>query len=112
MALAGASPGSGSDSPTGSGWARGSLQYTNNLGKCETYQNGIHQNRDKPGNKRDWFISKGSPRKPRVSYHECKTRENSNFLKKGKTVISVKNMKFSRSPMMKWTLPLESSREI
>ena len=25
---------------------------------------------------------------------ECKTRENSNFLKKGKIVISVKNMEF------------------
>ena len=93
MALAGVSPSFGSDPPTGSGWARGSLQYTD-LGKCETYQNGIHQNRDKPGNKRDWFRSKGSLRKPRVSYHECKTQENSNFLKNGKTVISVKNPKF------------------
>ena len=43
---------------------------------------------------------------------ECKTRENSNFLKKGKTVISVKIRKFSRSWMMKRTSPLESSREI
>ena len=43
---------------------------------------------------------------------ECKTRENSNFLKKGKIVISVKIKKFSRSWMMKRTSPLESSREI
>ena len=42
----------------------------------------------------------------------CKTRENSNFLKKGKMVILVKIRKFSRSRMMKRTSPLESSREI
>ena len=41
-----------------------------------------------------------------------KTRENSNFLKKGKMVISVKIRNFSRSRMMKRTSPLESSREI
>ena len=43
---------------------------------------------------------------------ECKTREDSNFLKKGKTVILVKIQNFSRSRMMKWTSPLESSCEI
>ena len=43
---------------------------------------------------------------------ECKTRENSNFLEKGKMVISVKIQKFSRSRMTKRTSPLESSREI
>ena len=43
---------------------------------------------------------------------ECKTRENSNFLKKGKIVISVKIQNFSRSRIMKWTSPLESTREI
>ena len=43
---------------------------------------------------------------------ECKTRENSNFLKNGKIVISVKIQKFYRSRMTKWTSPLESSREI
>ena len=43
---------------------------------------------------------------------ECKTRENFNFLKKGKMVISVKIQNFSRSRMMKRTSPLESSREI
>ena len=43
---------------------------------------------------------------------ECKTRENSNFLKKGKMVISIKTRNFSRSQMMKRTSPLESSREI
>ena len=43
---------------------------------------------------------------------ECKTLENSNFLKKSKTVISVKIQNFSRSRMMKWTSLLESSREI
>ena len=31
----------------------------------------------------------------------CKTRENSNFLKKGKIVISVKIQNFSRSRMTK-----------
>ena len=44
--------------------------------------------------------------------HLCKTRENLNFLKKGKTVISVKIQNFSRSRMTKWTSLLESSREI
>ena len=42
----------------------------------------------------------------------CKTRENSNFLKKGKMVILVKIQNFSRSQMMKWTSPLEFSYEI
>ena len=41
-----------------------------------------------------------------------KTRENSNFLKKGKMVISVKIQNFSRYRMMKRTLPLESSGKI
>ena len=41
-----------------------------------------------------------------------KPRENPNFLKKGKIVISVKIRNFSRSWMMKRTTPLESSREI
>ena len=40
---------------------------------------------------------------------ECKTRENPNFLKKGKMVISVRIRKFSRSRMMKRTSPLELS---
>ena len=43
---------------------------------------------------------------------ECKTRENSNFLKNGKLVILVKIQNFYRSRMTKWTSPLESSREI
>ena len=43
---------------------------------------------------------------------ECKTRENFDFLKKGKMVISIKIRNFSRSQMMKRTSPLESSREI
>ena len=43
---------------------------------------------------------------------ECKTRENSNFLKKSKTVISVKIQNFSRSRMTKRTSSLESFREI
>ena len=34
------------------------------------------------------------------------------FLKKGKTVISVENQKFSRSRMKKRTAPLNSSRKI
>ena len=42
----------------------------------------------------------------------CKTRENSNFLKNGKMVISVKTQNFSRSRMTKWISPLELSREI
>ena len=44
--------------------------------------------------------------------NECKTRENSNFLKNGKMVISIKIQKFSRSRMTKRTSLLESSREI
>ena len=43
---------------------------------------------------------------------ECKTRENFNFRKNGKIVISVKIMNFYRSRMMKRTSPLESSHEI
>ena len=43
---------------------------------------------------------------------KCKTRENSNFLKNGKMVISVKIRNFSRSRMTKRTSPLESFREI
>ena len=43
---------------------------------------------------------------------ECKTRENSNFLKNGKNVISVKIRNFSRSWMMKRISPLESTSEI
>ena len=43
---------------------------------------------------------------------EYKTREIFNFLTNGKTVISVKNQKFSRYQMMKRTSPLNSSREI
>ena len=43
---------------------------------------------------------------------ECKTRGNSNFLKKGKMVISVKIQNFSRSRMTKRISPLELSREI
>ena len=43
---------------------------------------------------------------------ECKTRENSNFLKNGKIVILVKIRNFSRSLRTKQTSPLESSREI
>ena len=40
---------------------------------------------------------------------ECKTRENSNFPKKGKIVISVKNRNFSRFWMKKRISLLESS---
>ena len=43
---------------------------------------------------------------------ECKTWENSIFLNKGKTVISIENRKFSRFWMTKWTPPLNSFREI
>ena len=43
---------------------------------------------------------------------QCKTPENSNFLKNDKMVISIKIQNFSRSWMMKQTSPLESSREI
>ena len=42
----------------------------------------------------------------------CKTPENSNFQKNGKTVISIKLKKISRSRMTKRTSPLESSRKI
>ena len=47
-----------------------------------------------------------------LSRGECETPKNSNFLKKGKIVISVKIQNFSRSRMTKRTSPLESSREI
>ena len=43
---------------------------------------------------------------------ECKTRENSNFMKNGKMVILIKIQNFSRSQMTKRTSPLESSHEI
>ena len=43
---------------------------------------------------------------------ECKTRENFNFLKNGKILISVKIRNFSRSRMTKRTFPLKSSHEI
>ena len=43
---------------------------------------------------------------------ECKTRENFNFMKNGKMVISVKIRNFSRSRMAKRTSLLESYREI
>ena len=52
------------------------------------------------------FITRGS------SWGCCKIRENSNFLKNGKMVISVKIQNFSRSWMTKRTSTLESSREI
>ena len=42
----------------------------------------------------------------------CKTRENSIFLRKGKTVILVNNPNFSRSQMTKLILSLKSSCEI
>ena len=35
-----------------------------------------------------------------------KPEKNSNFLKNGKTVISVEKRKFSRSRMTKWVAPL------
>ena len=41
-----------------------------------------------------------------------KPEKNSIFLKNGKTVISIEKRKFSRSQMMKWIAPLNSSREI
>ena len=41
-----------------------------------------------------------------------KPEKNSIFLKKGKTVISVENRKFSRSHMTKRTASLNPSREI
>ena len=43
---------------------------------------------------------------------ECKTRENSNFLKNGKMVISVKTRNFSRYQMTKGISLLESSHVI
>ena len=42
----------------------------------------------------------------------CKTRGNSNFLRNGKIVISIKIRNFSRFWMTKKTSSLESSREI
>ena len=43
---------------------------------------------------------------------ECKTRENFNFLKKGKMVISAKIHNFFISQMMKRISLLEYSREV
>ena len=43
---------------------------------------------------------------------ECETPRKSNFLKKGKMVISIKIKNFSKSRMMKRTSSLESSRGI
>ena len=43
---------------------------------------------------------------------ECKIGENSNFLKNGKMVISVKIQNIFKSRMTKRTSALESSREI
>ena len=40
------------------------------------------------------------------------TRENSNFLKKCKMVISIENQEFSRSRMTKRTFPLKLSHKI
>ena len=51
-------------------------------------------------------------RRPFIAKDYCKTRENSNFLKNGKMVISVKIRNFSRSWKTKRTSPLKSSREI
>ena len=45
-------------------------------------------------------------------WNTYETPRKSNFLKKGKIVISVKIQNFSRSRMTKQTSPLESSREI
>ena len=45
-------------------------------------------------------------------YLVCKIRGNSNFLRKSKTVISVKIQNFSKSWITKRTLSLESSHEI
>ena len=47
-----------------------------------------------------------------LSRGECKTRENSNFLKKGKIVILIKIQNFSRSRMTKRISPLKSSHKI
>ena len=43
---------------------------------------------------------------------ECEAPENSNFLKNGKMVISVKIRNFSTSRMMTRDIPLSLSREI
>ena len=43
---------------------------------------------------------------------ECKTRENTNFIKKGKIVILVKIQNFYRSRMTKKIFSLKSSHEI
>ena len=60
----------------------------------------------------DVVILKNFGTKFLLRWGECKTWENSNFLKNGKMVISVKIQNFSRSRMTKRTSPLESSRKI
>ena len=47
------------------------------------------------------FIPRNGNKVCKLQRSICKTRENSNFLKKGKMVISVKIWKFSRSRMTK-----------
>ena len=55
-----------------------------------------------------WMVVKGEVE----SRDFVKPQENTNFLKNGKIVILIKIRNFSRSRMMKWTSPLESSLEI
>ena len=58
-------------------------------------------------------LDKGKGKINEIRYPSCKTRENSNFLKKnGKTIILVKTQNFYRSRMTKQISPLESSRKI
>ena len=62
--------------------------------------------------KEDELTSSESHEKKNDEVVKCKTPENSNFLKNGKTVILIKIRNFSRLWMTKRTSPLESSHEI
>ena len=73
----------------------------------------------KEGNEAEAFAFQGQIVVRRVGFDVvvytasmCETPENPDFLRKDKMVISVKIRNFSRSRMTKWTLRLESSREI
>ena len=60
-----------------------------------------------------WVITYNAHKKKKKKPTQAvKPGKNSIFLKKGKTVISVENRKFSRSRMKKRIAPLNSYREI
>ena len=59
-----------------------------------------------------WGVTEDFPKNCLGEWSNCETPENPDFLRKDKTIISVKIQNFSRSRMTKRTSPFESSREI